>query len=275
MSSRQSALTQPARGCCSRFIWEFKGVSFFGLNEPDGSLIDVQRSFAPTGWFPLILRLVFFTMSVATLAYNLATYPELFIYFGYLTHWTFAMAIFYQFLALCLTGCCKNVPPFKDSGPGLLVKLVWILYSIAAPGEVVVILLYWMLDYTGQDLDYMNLYKHGILGLLILFDGAIFVTVIPVRLKHLLFFEFYAISYCSWSYLHSYFGIGNGSFEGDTLYSALDWENDSNSALALSAFIVFVVVPVCYLAIWGISLIGSRRRTLEKQDEYSEMTSSV
>lgn len=184
------AKEQRPRACCSRFAWEFKGATFFGLEESNGETLDVQNSFAPLDRLSRFVRVSFLLWSVTTLIYDLWAYPEenVFIFFGYLTHWTWAFSIAYQLVAYWLVlsrcGSKRLEQPNGGGRPGFLVRLQWVLYSIAAPGELVVMLLYWSMDYDGQSITYLNMFKHGIIGVLIWLDGLAIATI-PVRIKHL------------------------------------------------------------------------------------------
>jgi len=179
-------------------------------------------------------------------------------------------------VVLSLSSCCKPTTP----SPSILVKLAWILYSIAAPGSLVVILLYWSLDWDGEAPGYYNIMKHGIAGAMVWFDGLV-ISLIPVRIKHFFIFLVYAIAFLVWSYLHSYYEIGNGTYEDDALYDVLRWNGDQMSALTLSVVVLTVVVPLCYFLVWSLSLAsgickwdGSRRPTVQKgssSDTYMSM----
>ena len=150
---------------------------------------------------------------------------------------------------------------------------MWVLYSIAAPASFLVVVLYWSVEYDGFEgvglKDYLDIMKHGIAGFLVVLDGAV-ATALPVRLRHIGFFQVYCALYIVWSYVHSMLDIGNGTFRGEALYNVLNWNRSPAIAILLCAVVLLVGCPVAYFLVWALSLVsgcslsGSRRVTLAR-----------
>ena len=62
-------------------------ASMFGVRDADGSVVDVQDTFAPTGPVTIALRSAFFVWNLGTLLADFYLYNEAdrFIFMGYLT----------------------------------------------------------------------------------------------------------------------------------------------------------------------------------------------
>mmetsp|Transcript_15279 Transcript_15279/g.23791 ORF Transcript_15279/g.23791 Transcript_15279/m.23791 type:complete len:250 (-) Transcript_15279:1705-2454(-) len=235
--------TRRKNSTCSRLRWEFRDASLFGLRDANGEMLDVRKSFAPQSWFPQFLRILFFISSACTMLADLYLYPKenIMVSFGYLTYWTWAICILYQSVAVALvvSNCCCSAPSNTNNKAGILVKILWVLYSIAAPGELVVATLYWWIDHDDtQPIEYFGIFKHATVGFLILLDGAILVCTIPVRIKHFIFFQLYNSGFLVWTYLQMYCEIGSVTYEDDTVYEVLKWNHDLLPALMLSVLIV-------------------------------------
>ena len=142
------------------------------------------------------------------------------------------------------------------------IKISWVLYSIVAPMELCITLLYWSADYDGGEISYVNVMEHGIICLLILIDG-VFTSTIPVRLNMFPYFLTVCISYLCWSIIDAAFNIGNGewgpAYEDDALYEVLNWNQNSKSAAIVSAIVICVLAPLVYSFCWLLSLCEFRR----------------
>ena len=196
------------------------------------------------------------------------------------------ICLLYQLTSLSLVTCFRSSAaqpevvsvdgtasqPQPQPQPSFLIRLVWALYSVAAPSSFVVTVMYWFLVYDSEadSITYLNVMKHGISGLLVVIDGGLLSTVVPVRLKHVAFFEAYSIVYLCWNYLHSELDIGNGSNAGEALYDIMNWVENPKAAATLSAIILLIVCPFAFVLVWALSLTslpwgfpldGSRRRT--------------
>ena len=176
------------------------------------------------------------------------------------------------------------IQPFLTEGPIIPlfpVRLAWVLYSIVAPMEICITLLYWSADYAGGQITYVNIMEHGMICLLILFDGAI-LSSIPIRLKMFPYFISVCITYLLWSIIDAVLEIGNGEwgpeYEDDALYEVLNWNDSSKTALIVSSTVICIIAPLIYLFCWMLSLWdltfcsfnGYRRCVIYNQDGEDE-----
>jgi len=262
MSAAGEVLAENHRGgCCSRLRHECSpGARFFDPAEPSGDIIDVGNSFAPEWKFQgtVIVRLIFMSIAIATFCSQLLYYGETdrtLHFFFYLTHWTLALSIAYFASAIYITmkqstlaqpDPCNNPEEESQRFP-FSVRLVWVLYSIAAPAGIAVSILYWALDYKHgiSLLDLRNCMLHGGVAALVLFDGTV-VASVPLRAKHILSHTIFLSTFVTWSIIHDYSGIGDGDApnEGDeiwqdSLYNVLSWHTNFGLAAIVAFFAVF------------------------------------
>ena len=196
--------------------------------------------------------------------------PKVF-WLAYLSYWSFLAAILY------LTLSCLWIVLVPHPNNALL-KLTWVMYSLAATAQVLVTILYWSLDYDpALGIRFGTLSAHGLIMLVVFVDGAI-INRVPVRAKHCLAFSLYGVLFVLWSILHAVLGIGNPYRESgnpneddDAIYGVFSWNNNLVLALILSIVVVVVVSPILFLLVWSLSaygtgkccrLDGSRRRYL-------------
>jgi hypothetical protein len=266
------------------------GYRLFSLDEPtliieqptnpDGECkrslqlrqIDVAASFAPARplYFTTWIRLMLLLLSLHVLYVDVSSYPphNLFIYMGYLTHWGHVMSILYftcSFLCTVVPGAVMQPQKNADGSGNVsrLVRVTWGLYSTVAPLEIAITLLYWSAIATsGEPLKYITVMEHGGIAILIWLDG-LFVGLVPVRAKHVVFLMVVCFSYMTWSVLDAVLGIGNGewgpAYNDDALYPVLNWKTNSKGAAILSAFAICVLSPCLFMACWMLSLTSSRR----------------
>jgi len=136
------------------------------------------------------------------------------------------------------------------------------LFAAALPFQVVLTILFWVLEFDG-DLNYVSFMVHGGGLILITIDGF-FLSRIPLRAKQFIFFELLSGLYILWSVLHAFSGIGNpyvdiGDQTDDAVYNTLAWRNKPVGALILAAGVFFVANPLIYLFCWTVSWLLPRR----------------
>jgi len=254
-------------GIRKRFTSELRR-NFFSLEESSERYIDVANSFAPSSprfQHVIVLRVGLLVWTIIGLARSILDTDEedRFIWLGYLTHLGLVISIVYQITACIVTLHKKSLIQHAGStyNPSGLVKVVWFLYVLAVPNELIITLLYWTLDYpTIEDgvVTYNAVFTHGILAVLLLIDGNL-IARIPVRIKHIVVIEIYSISYLIWTVIHAFSGIGNGSEDGDLLYDVIDWKDKPIATLITCVIIVVVVIPIIFMVLWFLSLAGGRR----------------
>jgi hypothetical protein len=278
---------QPADTCSARFWEDLTGTcrcrpNFRTIDGPTQT-IDVPASFSPYGRSIYVVGCKFVTLGVAIytiyLGYVLDPRP---FYFAYLTHWGLVFSLAYSVMSVYNSFFPVAQPPPGTTTVSGRTIVTWVLFTIAVHTEVIITLLYWTMLFSGE-LFIVSVLSHGVVAVLVLVDG-LFVNAIPIRLRH--WFEFILpvdLIYIIWSVLHSslVFGLGNPDNQDedpetndDLIYTVLDWGQETAQAAVLAVLIGFVLSPVIYLLLWGISSRRRRHITDAKADEdaYMEMT---
>jgi hypothetical protein len=225
--------------------------------------MDVPESFAPASCKAFLWKVAAAALAISTLTYGFIDEDASF-YMAYLTNWALAMSCCYFVMSILNTVLASRTPQ-PDHTVGWRIMLTWILFTIAAHTEVVVVILYWPLIYDDtSDLDYVNIMSHGGVLLLVLIDGF-FVNRIPMRWMHWygMVLPFDAL-YIIWSVIHSYTDIGNPDNQDndpttndDAIYQdVLEWQDDWRKALFWSVMTMFVLGPAVFLFLWLVSFYG-------------------
>eukprot|EP00551_Chaetoceros_affinis_P012512 CAMPEP_0203681762 /NCGR_PEP_ID=MMETSP0090-20130426/43673_1 /ASSEMBLY_ACC=CAM_ASM_001088 /TAXON_ID=426623 /ORGANISM="Chaetoceros affinis, Strain CCMP159" /LENGTH=521 /DNA_ID=CAMNT_0050550379 /DNA_START=263 /DNA_END=1828 /DNA_ORIENTATION=+ len=142
--------------------------------------------------------------------------------------------------------------------PSFIVCLNWFLYTIVQPAELVIALGYWLYEappYSKTDLLYTNIYKHGIIGILLLIDGNI-IGRIPIRMKHLFVFCIYEHLYLFYSIFFGFsenFGLRHNH---GIIYNNLNWKRDSQDAIWLAVVLLYAISPLVFMFCYLISLLS-------------------
>ena len=196
----------------------------------------------------------------------------------FLTHWTLTITVLYFVLVTALHvsamraedgGRFLRQPSEGRSVTSKLVRFTWATYAIAMPANIIVVLLYWTLDYEPgvSPVDFHNIFRHAISCALLLVDANVLSTV-PLRAKQVVFPWLFAVVYVLWTIINSYAGIGDGEWpwedkdqknEDDALYSVIDWKHNPAKASVYAVVIVFVAFPLVYLFTWSFSVVGGGR----------------
>jgi len=286
--SMQFDIDPPSIGCFYRFRQELAcAYGLFALDELDGTVLDVKRTFAPDpiAW-TVAARVVLSALALAAMVYSLISYPteNRWIWMGFLTHWTVVLTIVYLALALAVSLSPRALAqPANGRPPSTLVRFAWAFYSLTLPQNILVVLLYWTLDYTpGQVISFNTISLHAGTCLLILIDGNLLSTI-PIRFKHILFVEGVAVLLVIWTLINDLVGIGDGEWEGedadqnnqdDNLYSVLDWSDNPTKAAIISVIVIFAVIPIIFTLCWLMSVWsrclkcdGSRRKIYQEMEE--------
>ena len=162
-----------------------------------------------------------------------------------------------------------NLASNNGCAPSWILQLTWLLYSIVLPAEFLVAIGYWSFEYEpGGGDNPINLYKHGIIAFLLLWDGNV-VGRIPIRIKHWKGLLIYGISYMLWSMMFSYLKMGKR--HDGVIYRFMDWRKDPQLAAGIGSMLLFVIGPLVFMASWWLSVLdgccgcgygGNRRRVL-------------
>ncbi|KAL7505363.1 hypothetical protein ACHAWX_000605 [Stephanocyclus meneghinianus] len=250
--------------------------ALFDLSEPSvdisstevgvpTSSIDVSKTFCPRPRIPCIAAKVFFTawvIAMMVLSIEQSQFESFWL--AYLTHWGWTVTVAYFLFSLgtaCYLSKCE-LPNGVDRSSGALVKVTWGLFAIALPGEVIICLLFWFLEFDGT-VQYVSLMLHGIGILLLAIDGFL-INRIPLRIKQFFLFEAFAASYLIWNIIFSFSGLGNpyresGAQDDDAIYSSLRWKTNTASAVTTAVLVLLVANPILFLLCRSVSRLPPRR----------------
>ena len=236
------------------------------------------------------IRCTYFALSLHVLYVDVTRYPphNLWVYLFFLTHWAHILNIAYL---TCSLICCmkfgepdtsNNDIPMPDGGDEYynydnnniinidrsgktiprLVKVTWLLYSTTAPLSLAICTLYWIgvlapTQSIEESMNYPCIMEHGVIGLIILFDGI--ACRVPVRAKHVVSLLAICTSYLLWSIVNYMLQLGNGewgpSYDDDALYPVLNWHGESRHVAAIvSGFAIIVLCPAMFWGVWMMSL---------------------
>lgn len=271
--------------CCTAALNEFKSPMFTlvehtaqsndksknaSLINNNNKRLDVVQTFSPKPRLVYLgLKLVLTTWIVSVMVSSIMSrdYPSFWI--AYLTHWGFTVTVAYFILSCLLAIYLAVVRSETVNGMeelegciGLFVKTTWALFAIAVPAEVVITILFWVLEFDGT-YDYISVMVHGVGTALLAIDGFL-LGRIPLRMKQFLLFEAFCASYLLWNVIHAYSGIGNpyeedGTQSDDAIYASLAWRDDSRGAAILTVGVLAVGNPVVFLVCRGVSRLFPRR----------------
>lgn len=267
------------RCCCgigpNRLRFELsKECTMFSIEEPSGGSLHVEKVFAPRGLHTLLIRLFFFSWSTAAFVSHILRYPRenLYIFAGFMTNWVWFLVICYQFLAVLLSTTKLSLrQPGEGDSPFFFVRLTWVMFSIACPLQILVSILFFVLQsgfsHTSTT-TYLGIMEFGVVLFMIIFDGFILGSI-PIKLKQIIFPEMIFFFYLIWTLIHDFTGIGNGMWEIDedgvliekdpgSLYPFLAWKTNTISTAIFFSSGIFLAIPVCYFLLWFLSLVSTK-----------------
>ena len=262
---------------CNRLWWELRpSTGFFLPNEANGDILDLAACFAGSR----VLRFIFLLWSVQVFMLDLYHYPphNLYIYMGYLTHWGHVLSIWYLAASFL---CSVKLAPARVSPSSLvpcvrqptrLIKVTWFLYSLTAPLELAICLLFWSAVAAGPAaFSYVSVMEHGGIAILVWVDGNwTGGCAVPVRAKQVIFLMMVCFIYLFWTGVNAVLGIGNGewgpAYTDDALYPVLNWNSDRQLAATVSAVAICVVAPACFAVCWLASLWSPSTAGIENQE---------
>ena len=268
----------PCTACFARLRHELTNP-LFDLSEPDGVQIDVDKTFAPRPyWSSWLTRLLFLAISVESLFATLHHTPpwNRWFFMAYLTHWGLVTAIAYQLCAvLCLIPAIRRkalYQPRSGESCSLFVRITWGLFSLAAPVELIICILYWGLDYSpGHPVHYYLVMNHGGIALLLMVDGFL-LSSFPLQLKQLVFTVVFCIAYLTWTIIFAKSDIPNPnvSESDDYIYNALEWNANVKVAEVLASLCAFVLPPIVFVIFWLMSLSRRHLHLYGVTEDYDE-----
>ena len=185
-------------------------------------------------------------------------------------HWALLFCALYQIVAsICTAFRSTLIQPEADEPqtPRFFTRIMWGLYSLAAPSVLIVTILYWSVVYDkGRvDVSMENLMAHGGVLLMVLFDGLI-IAHIPVRMKQILYLYIVSVAFIAWTVIDDLVVTGNDA-EKDAIDNVFSWKTKPLWAGLWTAVTLLAIVPAAYYIIWLASLWsrwckfdGGRRR---------------
>ena len=160
-------------------------------------------------------------------------------FLAHLTIWGLIVTTVYIILSALSAVYLAMRPPARLAdllgGAGVLIKSTWALFAIAAPAELVITILYYVLKFPGT-FNYSDQMLHGIVMILIIVDGFILIRI-PLHMKQFVLFESFMTIYFLWTIAHAYSNIGNPFANGktptkddDAIFSSLNWKKRTTQA---------------------------------------------
>ena len=247
-------------GCCSRWRRELNPCQdwFSVHDEGEDRVLDVPASFAPSSVWSVLLKLLAVSYITFTFVHAVYTSDHRDIHFAYLTYWALTLTVLYVWTSIYNSIRGAEQPPLL-SNVSFRIRLQWYLFNLALNTDLLVVLLYWTVDFEPGEttLTYGSVSAHAGSCLAVLLEGFM-VNRIPVRW----FFWWgtglpIGLAYLGWTLIHSQTDIGNaGKDDSDLLYEAVDWEDDPLGTLILFVVSIFVVGPIFQTLIFVISIYG-------------------
>jgi len=240
----------------------------FDVQEPPPpqkkKIIDLVRTFQPQTPFDIVVKTLLTLYIVTSLIYLLFKTGH-FFWLAYLTHWSYLTLTLY-FLCSCIW---LFHAPTRESR---WLQLTWILYSVAATTQILVFVLFWVIEYAlakkidKPTIEYRTIVTHGISMVLILVDGVV-MRRIPVRAKHYMVVFVWETAFIVWTGIHAATNIGNPlEDEKDAIYSIFSWKNDPVRTSVIAAINLFIVSPLLFWFLWALSAYGGLRRRGNNDD---------
>ena len=266
----QMMLANPIDGPIQRLKDEWKDPwSWFGV-EDCGRLLDVPESFGSTH---TIYKWLLWLWMTPTLIYLWTSHPSGAWFLGTLEHWSLLLSVVYATMSLVNAHVRPTQPATLSEGVNTYLKIFWVTFEVAAHLEALSTFLFWTITIhiqeDGYKIDYATIALHGVALVAVCFDGMV-LNRIPVRIKHYAFCLGADFIYVIWTIIHSVAGWSNGYDAPDTtaadagklapeeasnsIYLALNWNDETVQAVLVSLLVLFVIAPILYLFQWALSL---------------------
>lgn len=273
-------------GCCSTICGEINSPMFDTIEQTNANVdakssvanddgdksnasrLDVVRMLSPTPRLPLFsAKLFILAWIISTMALSISNSTHHSFWLAYLTHWGITCTAAYMVMSVISFVYLAKRPPVNqgtlEGGVGLLVKSTWALCAISIPSELMITILFWVLEFDGT-VRYVSVMVHGGAYILLMIDAFI-LSRIPLRMRQFILSEMLAILYILWTVVHAYSGLGNPYVDtdedktDDAIYSTLAWKNNTTTAAIVSLGVVFIANPIIFLFCRALSRILPRR----------------
>lgn len=271
-----------------RLVSELK-LPMFSTVDVNGQAIDIRATFQPKSSIKYSHEFIKF----AVLAFAIASIPvtihlaiNAYFWIAFLTHWSTIIGTIYLICSFVLS--LSSSPFMEDedendseqdstaitgspnaltvSAPlSKLTKATWTLFVMNINLQLFVCILYWLLVFKDQELDYARVYEHGVLFVIIAIDGFV-LNRTPIRLRQIGLAYIVPVTYLIWTLIHYATGVGNPDQEDedpetddDALYGSLNWNERPGASGRLAAMLVVAFIPIMFLFTFGVSLLFPRR----------------
>ena len=250
---------------CTTLRNAFKGSYFDLVEQQDGGdahTLDVASTFSPKPHLPyLVAKLIILVWMISVMAMSISGNKFPSFWLAYLTHWTLVLTVAYSLMSFVASVVLACRPP-QTNTLSIWLKVMWTFYAAMLPANVLVTILYWVLEFDGTT-SYPGVMVHGGTMVLIMIDGCI-LSRIPLRIKQFWFYELFCFLYIIWTIIHSFSSIGNPFNESrgeddNSIYGALGWKNNTTAAIITSVLVLFIGNPIIFLLCRLLSRCLSRR----------------
>ena len=144
----------------------------------------------------------------------------------------------FEFKTKSPAGCCG----YSDNNISWYQMFHWLFFILGNELAVVVSLLYWVLLYSGGNVDGANANTHLLNGLIALID--VWVCNIPIHTYHVIYVSMFGAVYAVFTGL--YFVGTDGGF----VYNVLDFGENLGQAVGTIFLTVFIVIPAVHFIIF-------------------------
>ncbi len=170
-------------------------------------------------------------------------------------------------------GCCG----FGSNQLSWYQMFHWATFSIFSEIALGIVILFWVVLYTGGSIDGVSANTHLVNGLVTILD--VFMFGVPVGLLHVIYPLFFCTAYASFTGIY---WAANGTNPGDEeryIYPVLDYETQPTFSAIVVILATVVLIPVVHLALFTLhlsrfwlvyALYGSNVSCWEKQAEEAE-----
>lgn len=252
--------------CCSRLKAEWN-LSMFSLEDTNGQTVDLKQTLAPK---PALLygaiKACIFIWFATYCIIDSVTYEHGGLWFIFLTHW--GVTLMYLYMVSTTFGFIRTIYLEKNqlqrgtenNSHTFLTRFISSVGVLAVNVEVLIILIYWLTIYDGRVITFQNLEKHGILGFFILFDKLV-IHRMPIRLKQIFLQFAFDLVFLIWTLIHAALGVGHPESDNDpetdddAIYATVNWVKRPGGAAIMVGSLLFVVTPVIFLILFGLSLL--------------------
>jgi len=237
----------------------------FGIDESPKGTLDMDASFnIGKGLLSVAGIIKFITLAIAVASeiysFTATSIPE--FYPAYLTPWGVFFGILHLAGSFVLTVFySKGTNNTNTNNTSVLVKITWLLYSVAGVIGCCITVLFWVAVFNpDKDNDMLDkIMMHGGVVSLIILQG-ILLDRVPMRLKHIVFSDGVALLFTVWLILQNTMKVGNphDDDDDDAIYDTMKWRTETTSAIIQAVLVVFVAVPLFQVLLWAASLPGRR-----------------